>query len=154
MPGLIRRTLLIGAAAAAAGGLASWALRPRAATEIAYGTGPRQVMDLTLPGTAGPHPVLLMIHGGGFRTGDKTDLAIWPELTEAGIAVARLNTRRSDTDRLNNDVATQRRRPSSKENSATSDTNRDPSRARAVCTTTSKELATFASMTSTGRSTA
>lgn len=99
MPGLIRRTLLIGAAAAAAGGLASWALRPRAATEIAYGTGPRQVMDLTLPGTAGPHPVLLMIHGGGFRTGDKTDLAIWPELTEAGIAVARLSTRRSDTDR-------------------------------------------------------
>lgn len=99
MPGLIRRTLLIGGAVAAAGGLASWALRPRAATPLAYGPGPRQVMDLTQPRSTGPHPVLLMIHGGGFHSGDKDDLAIWPELTGAGIAVARLNYRLSDTDR-------------------------------------------------------
>ncbi|MDX5350811.1 MAG: alpha/beta hydrolase [Paracoccaceae bacterium] len=99
MPGLIRRTLLIGGAAAlAAGGIAWWRRAPRPA-EVAYGPGPRQVMDVTLPDGPGPHPVLLMIHGGAFRMGDKTDLPVWPELLAAGIAVVRVNYRLSDTDR-------------------------------------------------------
>ena len=55
-------------------------------------------MDITLPSGTGPHPVLVMIHGGAFKLGDKTDLAIWPELLAAGIAVVRLNYRFSDTD--------------------------------------------------------
>lgn len=99
MPGLIRRTLLIGGAAAvAAGGLALWR-RGQSATEIAYGTDPRQVMDVTLPAGSGPHPVLMMIHGGAFRVGDKSEMTIWPELTQAGIAVVRINYRLTGTAR-------------------------------------------------------
>lgn len=99
MPGLIRRTLLIGGAAAAAGGIALWRWRTPGATEIAYGAGPRQVMDLTYPRGTAPAPILVMVHGGAFRAGDKSDLAIWPELLEAGIAVVRVNYRLSGTDR-------------------------------------------------------
>lgn len=98
MPGMIRRTLLIGGAAAAAGGLAFWRWRRPSVGEIAYGRGPRQVMDVTLPGGPGPFPVLVMIHGGAFQMGDKTDLAVWPEVLEAGIAVVRLNYRLTGTD--------------------------------------------------------
>lgn len=96
MPGLIRRTLLIGGAVAAAGGVALWRWRTPGATEIAYGADPRQTMDLTYPRGASPAPVVVMIHGGGFRSGDKSDLAIWPELLESGIAVVRVNYRLSD----------------------------------------------------------
>jgi len=97
MPGMIRRTLLIGGVAAAAGGLALWRWRASGALDIAYGNGPRQVMDLTLPAGSGPFPVLVMIHGGAFMLGDKSDLAVWPELLDAGIAVVRLNYRLSGT---------------------------------------------------------
>lgn len=99
MPGLIRRTLLIGGAAAAAGGLAWWRLRPTGSAEVAYGAGPRQVMDITRPTGDRPAPVVVMIHGGAFRMGDKTDLTLWPELLAAGLAVVRVNYRLSDTDR-------------------------------------------------------
>ncbi|WP_128516407.1 hypothetical protein [Tabrizicola thermarum] len=78
MPGLIRRTLLIGGAAAAAGGVALWRWRAPGATDIAYGADPRQTMDLTSPRGTAPAPVVVMIHGGAFRMGDKSDLAIWP----------------------------------------------------------------------------
>ncbi len=95
MPGLIRRTLLIGGAAAvAAGGFALWR-RGQSATEIAYGQDPAQVMDVTLPAGSGPHPVLMMIHGGAFKIGDKSEMTIWPELAQAGIAVVRINYRLS-----------------------------------------------------------
>jgi acetyl esterase/lipase len=97
MPGLIRRSLLIGGAAAlAVGGFTLWR-RSQGATEVAYGQDPRQVMDVTLPAGAGPYPVLLMIHGGAFKLGDKSDLAIWPDWAEAGIAVVRVNYRLSGT---------------------------------------------------------
>ncbi|MDZ4087242.1 MAG: alpha/beta hydrolase [Tabrizicola sp.] len=97
MPGLIRRTLLIGGAAAvAAGGVALWR-RGQSATEITYGSDPRQVMDVTLPAGNGPHPVLMMIHGGAFKIGDKSEMTIWPDLTQAGIAVVRINYRLSGT---------------------------------------------------------
>jgi acetyl esterase/lipase len=100
MPGLIRRTFLVGGlAAAAAGAIAYWRLGRQMGTEIAYGTGPRQVMDLTLPPGGGSAPILMMIHGGAFKMGDKSDLAIWPELLAAGIAVVRPNYRFSGTDR-------------------------------------------------------
>ena len=96
MPGMIRRTLLIGGAAAA-GGLAFWRWRTRGVTDIAYGSDARQVMDVTYPASTGPAPILVMVHGGAFKVGDKSDLAIWPELLEAGIAVVRVNYRLSDT---------------------------------------------------------
>jgi acetyl esterase/lipase len=69
-----------------------------AATEIAYGAGPRQVMDLTVPVGAAAAPILVMIHGGAFQMGDKSDLAVWPEVLAAGIAVVRLNYRLTTTD--------------------------------------------------------
>lgn len=95
MPGLIRRTLLIGGAAVAAGGAISWwRLRDRTVGH-AYGADPRQVLDVTLPTGAGPFPVLVMVHGGAFLTGDKEELAIWPEFLAAGIAVVRVNYRLS-----------------------------------------------------------
>lgn len=97
MPGLIRRTLLVGGLAAA--GVALWRWRAPGAQDIAYGAGPRQVMDVTMPRGTSPAPVLVMIHGGAFRMGDKTDLAVWPELLDAGIAVVRVNYRLTDTDR-------------------------------------------------------
>lgn len=93
MPGLIRRTLLIGGAAAMAAGGVAWWRRGQGASEIAYGSDPRQVMDVTLPSGGGPHPVLLLIHGGAFRVGDKSEMTIWPEWTQAGIAVVRINYR-------------------------------------------------------------
>jgi acetyl esterase/lipase len=95
MPGLIRRTLLIGGAAAAAGGLALWRWRTPGATEKAYGSDPRQSLDITYPEGTGAAPILMMIHGGAFKSGDKSDLAIWPELLAAGIAVVRVNYRLS-----------------------------------------------------------
>ncbi|MFM7444218.1 MAG: alpha/beta fold hydrolase [Tabrizicola sp.] len=97
MPGLIRRTLLIGGAAAAAGGVALWRWRTPGANEIAYGNDPRQVMDLAYARGTGAAPVLVMVHGGAFKVGDKSDLAIWPELLDAGIAVVRVNYRFSAT---------------------------------------------------------
>lgn len=95
MTGLIRRTLLIGGAAAAAGGVALWRWRTPGANEIAYGSDPRQTLDVTYPRGTGPAPVLVMLHGGAFRMGDKADLAIWPDLLDAGIAVVRVNYRLS-----------------------------------------------------------
>lgn len=98
MPRLIRRTLLAGGVAAAAVGTALWWRRDAAMVDVPYGPGGRQVMDVSLPSGQGPHPVLVMIHGGAFQTGDKSELSIWPELLAAGIAVVRLNYRLSGTD--------------------------------------------------------
>ena len=99
MPGLIRRTLLIGGAAAAvAAATLYWRARSQGATEVAYGAGPRQVLDVTLPIGDGPFPVLVMIHGGAFQMGDKSDLPIPVDVLDAGIAVVRVNYRLSGTD--------------------------------------------------------
>jgi acetyl esterase/lipase len=98
MAGMIRRTLLIGGIAAAAGAAALWRWRAPGVADVSYGTDPRQVMDVALPAGQGPFPVLVLIHGGAFRMGDKTDLAVWPELLTAGIAVVRPNYRLSGTD--------------------------------------------------------
>ena len=99
MPGLIRRTLLIGGAATVAAGLALlWRARSQGVTEVAYGPGPRQVMDVTLPSGDGPFPALVMIHGGAFLMGDKSDLPTPVEVLDAGIAIVRLNYRLSGTD--------------------------------------------------------
>lgn len=97
MPGLIRRTLLIGGAAAVAAGGVAWWRQGARATDIAYGSDPRQVMDLTTPAGSSPAPILVMLHGGAFKIGDKSELQIWPELLAAGIAVVRVNYRLSGT---------------------------------------------------------
>jgi acetyl esterase/lipase len=97
MPGLIRRTLLVGGAAAAAGSALYWWQQSGGPVDRAFGADPRQVLDVTLPAGAGPFPVVVMIHGGAFLSGDKADLAVWPELAAAGLAVVRVNYRLSGT---------------------------------------------------------
>jgi acetyl esterase/lipase len=62
-------TLLAAPIGAAAQALMTWsdltrAPAPHASRTIAYGEGPSQVAELWLPEGKGPHPVVLMIHGG------------------------------------------------------------------------------------------
>lgn len=60
----------------------------RKATDLAYGQGPRHVLDLELPDAANP-PLVVFIHGGAFFVGDKTDgAAERAALLAAGFAVA------------------------------------------------------------------
>lgn len=96
MPGLIRRTLLIGGVAAAAGGVALWRWRSPGGTELGYGSDPAQLLDIQYPRGTGAAPVLVIFHGGDFTTGDKADVTVWPQWLDAGIAVVRVNTRASD----------------------------------------------------------
>jgi acetyl esterase/lipase len=67
--------------------------------DLAYGTiSPAQKLDLYLPAGAGPFPVVVMVHGGGFMFGDKADgagLAGVDQLLAAGYAVASINYRLS-----------------------------------------------------------
>ncbi|OYX20195.1 MAG: hypothetical protein B7Z04_06900 [Rhodobacterales bacterium 32-66-9] len=95
MPRLIRRSLLGLGVAAAAGGVFLWRWRGQGGVEIRYGTDIRQAMDINLPGIASAAPILVWFHDGDFATGDKADITVWPELSEAGIAVVRVNTRLS-----------------------------------------------------------
>ena len=60
---------------------------------IPYGNTNREVMDIWVPNTAGPHPMVVYFHGGGFIVGDKTSI---PEATvndyiDNDIAVASCN---------------------------------------------------------------
>ncbi len=51
---------------------------PPALVDAAYGSDPRQRLDLYRPsGESGPLPVLLFVHGGGFRMGDKGSATSW-----------------------------------------------------------------------------
>lgn len=65
-------------------------MRPDADRKIAYGGDPLQFVDLWMPAGKGPHPVVLMIHGGCWLT-DVADRTImnWiaRDLRERGIAV-------------------------------------------------------------------
>ena len=60
MPGLIRRTLLLGGVAAAAGGVALWRWRAPGDTELAYGSDPAQTLDIQNPRGGTAAPVLVM----------------------------------------------------------------------------------------------
>jgi acetyl esterase/lipase len=54
-------------------------------------------LDLYLPGSKGPHPLIVWIHGGAFLVGDKAHI-FWtplPSLTERNYAVASINYRLS-----------------------------------------------------------
>jgi len=62
---------------------------------VAYGDNPKQVFDLWLPESTAPTPLLLFIHGGGFRGGDKQgiDAGMLSRALADGIAYASLNYR-------------------------------------------------------------
>lgn len=53
------------------------------------------LLDLYLPRQRRPLPVILWVHGGAWRTGDKTDKADLPEWAARGYAVASINYRLS-----------------------------------------------------------
>jgi hypothetical protein len=62
---------------------------------VVYGPHPRNVMDLWLVHSEKPTPVLVNIHGGGFRGGDKSNISgdLINNMNKAGISVASINYR-------------------------------------------------------------
>ncbi len=62
---------------------------------VAYGPHERNVLDLWLAKSAAPTPLVVYIHGGGFRGGSKQSLnaGTLRELLDAGISVAALHYR-------------------------------------------------------------
>jgi acetyl esterase/lipase len=67
--------LLLLAACAGPGLLNAVARNPDRGTvavrDLPYGEGERQVLDLYVPSGAGPHPLLMFVHGGGWEDGSK-----------------------------------------------------------------------------------
>ncbi len=45
-------------------------------TRIAFGSDPEQVGDLLLPEGSGPHPVVVLWHGGGFAADYGRDMLV------------------------------------------------------------------------------
>jgi acetyl esterase len=72
-------------------------LPPPDFANVAYGPHARNVMDVWLAKSAGPTPLLLYFHGGGFIAGSKENLpaALLKGALEAGISVAAANYRLS-----------------------------------------------------------
>ena len=73
--------------------------RPTADRTIAYGKDPLQIVDMWLPEGNGPHPVVVMIHGGCWQTEIATrDIMnyIADDLRKDGIAVWNIEYRGVD----------------------------------------------------------
>jgi acetyl esterase/lipase len=64
-----------------------------------YGPHERNVLDLWKPKSDKPTPLVIFIHGGGFRGGNKEGVSpgLIRQCLEAGIAVASINYRLTDT---------------------------------------------------------
>lgn len=73
--------------------------RPKASATFSYGADPYQRVDLWLPEGRGPHPVVVMVHGGCWQTGiaDRT-LMDWiaADLAKSGVAVWNIDYRGVD----------------------------------------------------------
>ena len=73
--------------------------RPQPSATIAYGADPLQVADLWLPEGRGPHPTVLMVHGGCWQTNiaDRTIMNwVAEDLRRRGIAVWNIDYRGVD----------------------------------------------------------
>lgn len=93
---ITRRTLIASLAMTAAAPALANTDRSASLTDLAYSDrSPRNILDIYRPQGAGPFPALLDIHGGGFLTGDKRDLAVPRQVLDRGIAVVRMNYRLS-----------------------------------------------------------
>ncbi len=65
--------------------------------DVAYASGdPAQKLDLYVPDGAGPFPLVLFVHGGGWQTGDKAPTQAMRQATR-GYVVASINYRLSGT---------------------------------------------------------
>jgi acetyl esterase/lipase len=63
---------------------------------VPYGDHPRNVFDIWMVDSERPAPLVVFIHGGGFRRGDKSllyDSKVLADLLDAGISVAGINYR-------------------------------------------------------------
>ncbi len=67
--------------------------------DVVYGEHERNVLDLWLINTENPAPLVLYIHGGGFRQGDKNSLGLSQlnAYLDAGFSVAAVNYRLTNT---------------------------------------------------------
>ena len=72
-------------------GLQSHAGEPKQLIDVAYGSHPRQVLDFYQAESDKPTPVVLYIHGGGWRGGDKKTNP--QAFLEKGISVVAINYR-------------------------------------------------------------
>jgi acetyl esterase/lipase len=82
------------------GSLASAQEKPKPDfADVRYGPHERNVLDFWRSKATAPAPVVLYIHGGGFRRGDKNSLSArrLEEYLSAGFAVAAINYRLTDT---------------------------------------------------------
>jgi len=72
----------------------------RTYSNVSYGPHERNVMDLYLAKSDTPTPIYVFVHGGGFRSGDKSNIPqeLLGEFLQAGISVAAINYRLSGTD--------------------------------------------------------
>jgi acetyl esterase/lipase len=96
---------LFGMSASAMAGLVSYTdilARPHGTPDakLTYGTGPQQFVELWLPKTAGPHPVILLVHGGCWLS-ELPGLELMTPMAEAlrgrGYAVWNIEYRRIGT---------------------------------------------------------
>src|SRR4030088_2314963 len=69
---------------------------PRADVRLSYGSDPNQVLDLRLPKSKGPHPIVINLHGGFWRAKYNLDHAghLCAALTAKGMATANVEYRR------------------------------------------------------------
>ena len=67
--------------------------------DVKYGPHERNVLDLWQAKGEGPRPLVVFIHGGGFRAGNKEQLGtdFLKRCLDAGISVAAINYRLTDT---------------------------------------------------------
>jgi acetyl esterase/lipase len=70
---------------------------PTTEKNISYGPDKRNVIDLYLPATPGPRPVILWVHGGGWEAGDKDKGGPFVAATSRGYVVAAINYRFTKT---------------------------------------------------------
>jgi acetyl esterase/lipase len=63
--------------------------------DIAYGDHERQKLDLSMPESAPPTPLLIWVHGGGWQGGSKEDFNPVAGYVDNGYAVASINYRYS-----------------------------------------------------------
>lgn len=98
---LIAAFIVVAALAALGARLYFYQTRAPDFADVAYAaTSPSQKLDLYLPQGAGPHPVVVFIHGGAFKFGDKTGMGAnfshdVAAANAAGIALASINYRMS-----------------------------------------------------------
>lgn len=72
---------------------------PPTHADVNYGPHDRNVMDVWLADSDKPTPVLLSIHGGGFRKGDKSvSSSVLRDCLASGISVVAITYRFTDTD--------------------------------------------------------